>query len=263
MFNARCVLLNAILAVTVTGLGNWPEGVSAQTRRITEPVHNVVLVHGAFTDGSSWFDVIRILQGVGFRATAVQIPLTSLADDVAATKRVLAQQDGPTVLVGHSYGGAVISQAGTDPKVVSLVYVAALAPDIGEDYAQLIKAYPPAPGENSIKELSGYIELDDTGFVTNFAQDLNPIKSRVLAAVQTPAAAGLLTQKTSLAAWKIKPTWYAVSTLDRMLAPELQRYLAQRMNARKTVEIKTSHASPVTKPEDVAKLIETAATAPR
>jgi pimeloyl-ACP methyl ester carboxylesterase len=256
-------MLKAILAVTVTGLGNWPEGASAQTRRISEAVHNVVLVHGAFTDGSCWSDVIRILQGAGFRATAVQIPLTSLADDVAATKRALAQQDGPTVLVGHSYGGAVISQAGTDPKVVSLVYFFLHATATSEDYTQLAKAYPPAPGESSIKETAGYIELDDSGFVMNFAQDLDPIRSRVFAAVQTPAVAGLLTQKTSLAAWKIKPTWYAVSTLDRMLAPELQRYLAQRMNARKIVEIKTSHASPITKPDEVAKLIETAATARR
>jgi pimeloyl-ACP methyl ester carboxylesterase len=262
MLNARCLALNAILAVTVTGLGSWSERASAQTRRISEAIHNVVLVHGAFTDGSCWSDVIRILQGAGFRATAVQIPLTSLADDVAATKRVLVQQDGPTVLVGHSYGGAVISQAGTDPRVVCLVYIAALAPDIGEDYTQLEKAYPPAPGDSSVIETNGYIQLDDAGFVANFAQDLNPVKSRVLAAMQTPAVAGLLAQKTSLAAWKIKPTWYAVSTLDRMVAPELQRYLAQRMNARK-IEIKTSHASPVTKPEDVAKLIETAATAPR
>jgi pimeloyl-ACP methyl ester carboxylesterase len=263
MLNARCSMLNAFVVAALLYLIGPGESAVAQTRRVWEPVHNVVLVHGAFTDGSSWSDVIRILQGAGFRATAVQIPLTSLADDVVATKRVLAQQDGPTVLVGHSYGGVVISQAGTDPKVVSLVYIAALAPDIGEDYIQLAKAYPPAPGESSIKEINGYIELDDTGFVTNYAQDLNPIRSRVLAAVQTPAVAGLLTQKTSLAAWKIKPTWYAISSLDRMLAPELQRYLAQRMNARKIVEIKTSHASPITKPDDVAKLIETAATALR
>jgi pimeloyl-ACP methyl ester carboxylesterase len=263
MLNARCSTLNAFVVAALLYLAGTGESTVAQTRRVWEAVHNVVLVHGAFTDGSSWSDVIRILQGNGFRATAVQIPLTSLADDVAATKRVLAQQDGPTVLVGHSYGGVVISQAGNDPKVVSLVYVAALAPDIGEDFIQLAKAYPPAPGETSIKESNGYLELDEAGFMTNFAQDLNPIKSRVLAAVQTPAAVGLLTEKTSLAAWKVKPTWYAISTLDRMLAPELQRYLAQRMNARKIFELKTSHASPITKPDDVAKVIETAATALR
>lgn len=220
--------------------------------------HNVVLVHGAWADGSSWNDVIRRLQAAGLHVTAVQNPLTSLADDVAATQRVLAQQDGPTVLVGHSYGGVVISEAGTNPKVTSLVYVAALAPEAGEDFAQLAKRFPTPPSGALVRAADGFAQFSQADFVDNFAQDLDPARAWVLAATQGPIAATLFTQKTTQAAWQQKPSWYAVSTLDKIINPDLERFWAQRMKA-KTVEIATSHASPVTRPAEIADLILAAA----
>jgi len=219
---------------------------------------NVVLVHGAFADGSSWAGVIAALQATGLRATAVQNPLTSLADDVAATRRALAMQDGPTVLVGHSYGGVVITEAGTDPKVSALVYVAALAPDAGEPFEDLAKRFPTPSGGASIKAADGFAQLDDAGFVAHFAQDLPPERARVLAAVQGPIAAGLFGERTSVAAWKSKPCWYAVSAMDRIIAPELERFVAQRMGAT-TLEVQAGHASPVSQPGEIAKLIAAAA----
>ncbi len=218
---------------------------------------NVVLVHGAFADGSSWAGVIAVLQGMGFHATAVQNPLTSLADDVAATRRALAMQDGPTVLVGHSYGGVVISEAGDDPKVTALVYVAALAPDIGEPFEELAKRFPTPPGGASIRATNGYAQLDDAGFVAHFASDLPPEKARVLAAVQGPIGAGLFGERTTVAAWRSKPCWYAVSTMDQIIAPELERFVAQRMGTT-TVNLQASHASPVSQPEAIANLVAAA-----
>lgn len=219
---------------------------------------NVVLVHGAFADGSSWAEVIAALQATGLRATAVQNPLTSLADDVAATRRALALQDGPTVLVGHSYGGVVITEAGDDPKVSALVYVAALAPDVAEPFEDLAKRFPTPPGNASIKASGGFAQLDEAGFMAHFASDLPPERARVLAALQGPIGAGLFGERTSVAAWKTKPSWYAVSALDQIIAPDLERFLAKRMGAT-TVEVQASHASPVSKPGEIAALIAAAA----
>jgi pimeloyl-ACP methyl ester carboxylesterase len=195
---------------------------------------------------------------MGFRVTAVQNPLTSLQDDVAATRRALAAQDGPTVLAGHSYGGVVITEAGDDPKVRSLVYVAALAPEVGEPYEDLAGRFPTPPGGASIRAAGGFAQLDEAGFVANFAQDLPRERALVLAAAQGPIAATLFGDRTSAAAWKTKPSWYAVSTQDRMIAPEMERFVAARMSAT-VVEIETSHASPVTRPEEIANLIAAAA----
>lgn len=219
---------------------------------------NVVLVHGAWADGSSWTGVISLLQASGMNVTAVQNPLTSLADDVAATRRALALQHGPTVLVGHSYGGVVITEAGVDPKVVSLVYVAALAPEPGEDFAALSGRFPTSPGGAHIKPRDGFARLDEAGVVECFAQDLPKAQAKALAAVQGPIAATLFADKTTVAAWKSKPSFYAVSSADRMIAPELERFLATRMKAT-TIELPTSHASPLTRPNEIADLITAAA----
>jgi len=248
--------LIAALGGAVLAAADRPAG--AQPKPAAPRARNVVLVHGAFADGSSWAGVIAILQGIGLHATAVQNPLTSLADDVAAARRALAMQDGPTVLVGHSYGGVVITEVGNDPKVSALVYVAALAPDAGEPFEDLAKRFPTPPGGASIRATSGYAQLDNDGFVSHFAPDLPPEQARVLAAVQGPIGAGLFGEKTTVAAWKTKPCWYAVSTVDQIIAPELERFVAQRMGAT-TVELQASHASPVSKPGEIAKLIAAAA----
>src|SRR5438876_8803930 len=170
---------------------------------------NVVLVHGAYADGSCWSEVIARLQQAGMRATAVQNPLTSLADDVEATRRILALQDGPTVLVGHSWAGTVISEAGVDPKVAALVYVAARAPDAGEDYGALAAKFPKPPASAGLVTSDGYAQLSEESFLRDFAGDLDPVRARVLYAVQGRVSATLFASRTTQAAWKTKPTWYA------------------------------------------------------
>ncbi|KAB8315741.1 alpha/beta hydrolase [Tolypothrix campylonemoides VB511288] len=219
---------------------------------------NVVLVHGAYADGSSWSEVIRRLQQAGLEATAVQNPLTSLADDVAATRHVLALQDGPTVLVGHSWAGTVISEAGVDPKVSALVYVAARAPDAGEDYTALAKKFPTPPANAGIVHSGGFAQLTEEAFLRDFAGGVDPAKARVLYAVQGRIADTLFTSRTTVAAWRSKPSWYAVSTQDRTTAPELQRFLANRMKAN-TIELEASHLSIITHPQEIADLILNAA----
>jgi pimeloyl-ACP methyl ester carboxylesterase len=223
-------------------------------------IRNVVLVHGAYADGSCWTDVIGLLQSAGLRATAVQNPLTSLADDVAATRRVLALQDGPTVLVGHSWAGTVISEAGVDPKVAALVYVAARAPDAGEDFAALAGKYPAPPANAGRVKADGFVQLSEDAFVRDFAGDLDPARARVLAAVQGRVAEALFASRTTQAAWRSKPSFYAISTSDRTIAPELQRFLASRMKA-KTIEVAASHVSMLSHPKEIAQLIEAAAKA--
>ncbi len=224
----------------------------------TPHARNVVLVHGAYADGSSWFDVIGRLQAAGLKATAVQNPLTSLADDVEATRRILALQDGPTVLVGHSWAGTVISEAGVDPKVSALVYVAARAPDAGEDYAALAAKFPKPPASGGLVTSDGFSQLTEEAFVSYFAGDLDPARARVLYAVQGRISATLFGSKTTAAAWKSKPSWYAISKNDKTTAPELQRFLAERMKA-KTIELESSHVSLISHPKEIAELILAAA----
>src|SRR6476661_6697057 len=173
--------------------------------------HNVVLIHGAWADGSSWAEVIPLLQAAGLHVTAVQNPLTSLADSVAATRRALALQDGPTVLVAHSWGGTVISETGTDPKVSALVYVAARAPEAGEDFVALSGKFPAGPVRAGIREHDGFTQLSEQSFLKYFANGVEPKKAEVLYAVQEPAAAALFSGRTTMAAWRSKPSWYAVS----------------------------------------------------
>jgi pimeloyl-ACP methyl ester carboxylesterase len=219
------------------------------------PARNVVLVHGAWADGSSWSEVIARLQAAGLHVTAVQNPLTSLADSVAATRRILALQDGPTVLVAHSWAGTVISEAGTDPKVSALVYVAARAPDAGEDYGALARRVAPAPATAGIVWTpDGFGQLTEQAFVRDFAGDLDPAEARAYYAVQGRVAKATPAAKTTVAAWRTKPSWYAVSTRDRTIDPDLQRFMAKRMGAN-TIELPSSHVSLLSRPEEVAGLI--------
>jgi pimeloyl-ACP methyl ester carboxylesterase len=221
-------------------------------------IRNVVLVHGAYADGSCWSDVIGRLQAAGLRATAVQNPLTSLADDVAATRRVLALQDGPAVLVGHSWAGMVISEAGVDPKVASLVYVAARAPDAGEDYTALAARFPRPPASDGLVTSGGFAQLSEAAFLNDFAGDIDPVKARVLYAVQGRVSATLFASRTTQAAWRTRPSWYAVSKQDRTISPELERFLAMRMKA-KTIEVDASHVSLISHPQEITELILDAA----
>src|SRR5258707_810062 len=201
---------------------------------------NVVLVHGAWADGSSWSEVIARLQAAGMHVTAVQNPLTSLADSAAATRRALALQDGPTVLVGHSWAGTVISETGTDPKVTALVYVAARAPDAGEDFVALSGKFPTMPVRAGVQERDGFTYLSEDAYLKYFANGVAPEKAQVLYAEQEPTAATLFGGRTSVAAWRTKPSWYAVSKLDQTISPDLQRLLAARMKAQ-TVELEEGH----------------------
>ncbi|MFU0887766.1 alpha/beta fold hydrolase [Kluyvera sichuanensis] len=227
-----------------------------------QEVKNIVLVHGLFADGSSWGKVIPLLQAKGLHVTAVQNPTTSLDNDVAAVKRALAQQNGPVILVAHSYGGMVISQAGDEPEVKGLVYIAARAPEAGEDYPALTKRYPAAPASAGLKwSDDGYGALSESAFIHDFAGDLPEREAKAYYAVQQPIGKAITQAKTTVAAWRHKPTWYAVSTEDRTINPDLERFMAKRMHAQ-TIELKSSHVSLLSQPEAVANLIMKAAHVP-
>jgi len=225
-----------------------------------QTVKNIVLVHGAFADGSSWSKVVTILQEKGYNVTAVQNPLTSLADDVATTQRALARQDGPVILVGHSWGGVVITEAGMDPKVVGLVYVAAFGPDQGEAVGELGKAYPPPPALAApIVDKQGFMSLPTDAVVKHFASDLPASEARVLAATQGPIAVSAFGAHVSGVAWKTKPSWFIVCKLDSAIAPDEERFFAKRMKAT-TTELSTSHVPMLSQPKAVAAVIMDAAT---
>jgi len=224
---------------------------------------NIVLVHGAWADGSSWSKVIPLLQEKGYNVTAVQITLTSLADDVAATRRVLAMQNGPTILVGHSYGGVVITVAGANASnVTGLVYISAYAPDEGEVLGELNGRMPAASGQVNLRpDAEGFLWVDPKAFPESFAQDVDPAQARVMSSVQKPLSASVFGEKVTQAAWKSKPSWYLISEDDRMVNPELERFMAERIGAREVVSIPASHASLVSHPGEVARLITDAANA--
>jgi pimeloyl-ACP methyl ester carboxylesterase len=219
---------------------------------------NVVLVHGLFADGSCWSEVIARLQTAGLNVTSVQNPLTTLPEAVASAERVLARQDGPTVLVGHSFSGMIVTDAGVHPNVSALVYVAARAPDAGEDYAALAKTYPTPPATAGIVFDGDEGRLSEEAFLRDFAGDLPEAKAKVLYAVQQPFQKALLTGKTTNAAWRSKPSYYAVSTEDRTINPDLERFMAKRMGA-KTIEVKASHLALISHPDEIAHLILEAA----
>jgi pimeloyl-ACP methyl ester carboxylesterase len=219
---------------------------------------NVVLVHGLFADGSSWSEVIPRLQAAGLNVTSVQNPLTTFPEAVDAAMRVLARQEGPTVLAGHSFSGMIVTDAGVHPNVSAVVYVAARAPDVGEDYAALAKKFPAAPASAGIVFDGDEGRLSEEAFLRDFAGDLPEAKAKALYAVQWPFHKELLTGKTAYAAWRSKPSWYAVSMEDRTINPDLQRFMAKRMDA-KTIEVKASHVSLISQPTMIANLILEAA----
>jgi pimeloyl-ACP methyl ester carboxylesterase len=219
---------------------------------------NVVLVHGLFADASCWSEVIARLQQAGLNVTAVQNPLTTLPEAVESAQRVLARQDGPTVLVGHSFSGMIVTEAGVHPNVSALVYVAARAPDADEDYTALAKKFPAPPASAGIVFDGDEGRLSEAAFLRDFAGDLPEAKAKVLYAVQEPFNKALLTGKTTHAAWRSKPSFYAVSTQDRTINPDLQRFMAKRMGAR-TIEVKASHLALISHPDEISRLIQDAA----
>jgi pimeloyl-ACP methyl ester carboxylesterase len=221
---------------------------------------SIVLVHGAFADGSSWNKIIPLLEAKGFTVTAVQNQLKSIADDVATTKRVIESQKGNVVLVGHSYGGAVISEAGAgNAKVKALVFIAAFAPDIGERVGQLIEQYPAtALGTALVPDSAGFLYLDRAKFHEVFAQDVPAGEAAVMAATQKPLAASALGEPLLAAAWRTVPSWYVVATRDHAINPDSERFMAKRMNAH-TTEIEASHVSFVSQPAKIVRVIEEAA----
>jgi pimeloyl-ACP methyl ester carboxylesterase len=229
----------------------------------TGGVKNIVLVHGAFADGSSWARVIPLLTAKGYNVIAVQNPLTSLADDVAATKRAITTLRGPALLVGHSWGGVVITEAGTDARVKGLVYVAAAAPLENQSIVDMSKAgKPPAGSKATAPDASGFLSLTRQGALNDFAQDLPLAERQLIYPTQGPWALKAVNAKVSIAAWKTKPTWYIVAAKDRMINPDLERSLAKRMKAT-TIEINAGHVPMLSQPIKVAAfLIEAARNTP-
>ena len=225
----------------------------------TSTAKNVILVHGAWADGSSWSKVIPLLTSKGLNVVAVQIHLASLADDVATTKRAIALQDGPVVLVGHSYGGAVITEAGNDPKVTGLVYVAAFAPGDGESVNSISKPYLPAPlGSELRPDPQGYLWISAKGFAEDFGQDLSAGEKVIFRATQGPGNAGAFAGTITKAAWKTKPSWFVIAANDRAIPPELEKAEAARMKATSII-VPSSHLAMLSHPVEVADIIEKAA----
>ena len=220
-------------------------------------VKNVIFVHGAWADGSSWSKVIPLLEAKGLNVTAVQLPLTSLADDVATVKRAFALEDGPFLLVGHSYGGSVITEAGNDPNVAGLVYVAAFAPDKGESTLDLITANPTPVGPE-LRPTAGFFKLSAKGVFEDFAPDLPEVDRKVLFATQGPIAGAALGVPTTTPAWRNKPSWFVIAGDDRMISPKLEEAEAQEMKA-KSITISSGHLVMLSHPADVAGFIEGAA----
>jgi pimeloyl-ACP methyl ester carboxylesterase len=223
----------------------------------SEPIKNVVLVHGAFADGSGWRAVAEILERDGYSVSVVQEPETSLADDAAATKRMIERVNAPLILVGHSYGGAVITQAGNEPQVRGLVYIAAFQPDNGETLGDLLKRMPPA-ANSAVPAGEGYLIVDPKAFHADFAADLPAKEANFMAISQVPVSVTAFGTPITNAAWHNKPSWYAVATQDRMINPDLERFMSKRAGST-TIEVKGSHAIFMSQAATVAKLIEDAA----
>ena len=255
--DVRTRIIYGVLAI-MTMMFSIGGDLMAQTNASTA-VKNIVLVHGGFVDGSGWQGVYKALKKNGYNVTVVQNSTTSLADDVATTKRAIATQDGPVILVGHSYGGAVITEAGNDPRVVGLVYIAAFAPDRGESVSALIKNPPPgAPVPPILPPVDGYLMLDKAKFPASFAGDVSLEEAAFMADSQVPWSVNALGGAVTEPAWKAKPSWYLLTTEDRMIPPDAQRQMSKRAGAT-VVEVKGSHAVYVSQPQAVAHIIEAAA----
>ncbi|MBV8659365.1 MAG: alpha/beta hydrolase [Burkholderiales bacterium] len=228
---------------------------SAVAATAVDPTPTVVLVHGAFADGSDWSKVIPLLQAKGIKVRAVQNGLNSLGDDVAATQRTIDSQPGKVVLVGHSWGGMVITEAGANDKVSALVYVAAFAPSVGQSAGEVGKDYPTPPGITKlVPDVGGYLSITPEGMRDDFAQDLPAAQTAVMAVTQGPIQAKAFGDKTTVAAWKTKPSWYIVSENDHMIQPDLERALAKKIGA-KVTSLPTSHVPQQSRPADVARVI--------
>ena len=252
-------ILGALQLLALAGVDTAP----AHAAR-PDPLPGIVLVHGAFADGSSWGPVIARLQAAGYTVTAVQLPLTSLDADVARTRAVLANQGGPTILVGHSFGGAVITALGADaPNVVGLVYVAAFAPDEGETLHALATAEPHPPGAAAFRpDASGFVSLDPAGYLQYFAPDVDPAEARVMAATQKPIAGAYFVDDTPYGTptWRLQPSWYLIAEDDQIIPPPAQHFFADRAGAT-TSTVASSHVPMISHPDVVADLIMTAAQA--
>ncbi|GAA0270121.1 Pyrethroid hydrolase [Methylorubrum aminovorans] len=253
MINRRTMIAGAVAAAGALALP-----VRAETKSKTIPARNVVLVHGLFADGSCWSDVIGRLQASGLNVTSVQNPLTTLEEAVSSVRCVLARTEGPTVLAGHSFAGTILSEVGDAENVSALVYIAARAPDAGEDYAALGKRFAVAPATAGIIFDGDEGRLSENAFLHDFAGDVPSGRARILYATQQPFRRALTQARTTKAAWRTKPTYYAVSDEDRTINPDLQRFLAKRMDAH-VVSLRASHLSLISRAPEVADLIELAA----
>ncbi len=255
---ARTRIICSALAIMTTMFSTGKD-LMAQTNTSTL-VKNIVLVHGGFVDGSGWEGVYKALRKDGYTVTIVQNPTISLADDVAVARRAIAAQNGPVILVGHSYGGAVITEAGNDPKVAGLVYITAFALDKGESVSSLLKDPPPgAPVPPILPPVDGYLLLDKAKFPAAFAADVTPDAASFMADSQVPWGLEALNGAVTQPAWRTKPSWYMVTTEDKMIPPDAQRAMSKRAGST-VVEVKGSHAVYVSQPQAVADLIENAAT---
>jgi pimeloyl-ACP methyl ester carboxylesterase len=252
------MILNSLKIGLVSAAVLISVAVMAAPALAAPPIKNIVLVHGAFVDGSGWQPVYDILTKDGFHVSLVQQPLTSLEDDVAATKRILNLQDGPCVLVGHSYGGAVITEAGTEPHVAALVYIAAHAPEEGETEAANGKKFPNR-SRPLVKTPDGFVFLDPANFAEDFAADLPREQAEFMAHAQMLTAAKVFTTPITNPAWKLKPSWYLVAKADKTINPDLERMYAERAKSHKVEAEGASHAVYISHPKEVATLIEDAA----
>ena len=249
----------ALIATTMLILSSGLDMRGFAQTNIPQGTKNIVLVHGAWADGSCWSRVIALLQAKGFHVVAVQNPLTSLADDVAATKRIIALQDGPVILVGHSYAGVVITEAGNDPKVVGLVYVAAFAPGDGESINSVSKPYPPAPlGSELRPDAQGFLTATRKGIAEDMAQDLTEREQELLTATQGETAAAVFGATVTTAAWRSKPSWAVIAGNDRAIPPELEKDEAASIRLT-SITLPSNHLAMLSHPREVAELIEQAA----
>ncbi len=263
MTNAKKYLQGIGLAAMLLGGAGMPLHALARAGRPqvarAQATKNIILVHGAWADGSSWSRLIPLLLAKGYDVTAVQLPLTSLADDAATVKRAIALEDGPVILVGHSYGGAVITEAGDDPKVAGLVYVAAFAPDAGQSAGSLSASVPPPPMASEARpDAEGFLKLTRAGVYDDFAQDVPPALKAQLYVAQAPTSVKSLGGNITVAAWRSKPSWYIVAGNDRAIPPSLEAAMARTINAT-TTTIQASHVAMLSHPAEVAAVIERAA----